>query len=117
MSDNAFAKFIPCPEHPTGRAGRFGRKHQAILFCYPGGFAGIWECPVSGASDSCEHEERHIESVQVDYWPTPDIDSSYDVDVYVCDECGVTIDLDVANPAEDAFDAMIDSQIDFARGK
>lgn len=67
--------------------------------------------------NECQHNNLRVETVQVDYWSTPDIDSSYDVEVYVCNVCGVTIDLDVADPAEDRFDAMVDSQIDEVRGK
>lgn len=68
---------------------------------------------------NCPHnpENWQIESVQVDYWPTPDIDSSYDVDVYVCGDCDETIPYDLADPAQDAYDAMVDAQIDMMRGK
>lgn len=93
--------------------------HRARMYMYPGKYAGIWECtnPECGASDSCDHEDRRIESTQVDYWPTPDIDRSYDVDVYVCNTCECTIDRDVADPAQDAADYMINAQIDYMRGK
>lgn len=67
---------------------------KTILFVHPHEFAGVWECqnPKCGASDSCDHEKTHTESVQVDYWPTPDIDQSYDVDVAVCDDCELTLE-------------------------
>lgn len=116
-----FAKMITCPEHPNGRLHWWSlRKHQAILFLNGSKFAGLWECEPSGLSDIHEHGDFEIEPIQVDYWPTPDIDRSYDVDVYVCggpEGCGVTIDRDVADPAEDRYDAMVDMQIDMARGK
>jgi hypothetical protein len=81
-------------------------------------WAGVWECVgVCGTSDSCEHPDTRVESVQVDHWPTPDIDNSYDRDVYVCNICDETIDLDQADPAVDAYEARVDSQIMEALGK
>lgn len=35
----------------------------------------------------CPHENTHTESVEVTYWPTPDIDASYNVNIEVCDQC------------------------------
>jgi hypothetical protein len=77
--------------------------HRAILYKYPSDNAGIWECTNSecGASDACEHEDRRIETTQVDFWPTSDIDHSYERSVYVCNACEVTLDLDLADPQLD----------------
>lgn len=46
------------------------------------------------ANIECKHLERHIETIQVDYFVTPDIDESYEREVYVCDSCGITLDGD-----------------------
>jgi hypothetical protein len=99
-------KNIDCPEHPG--------THEAILYCHPHLYAGTWECP-DGLSDSCEHAERHIDSRQVDYWPTPDTDASYDVEVYVCDLCGIDIDIETDDPVFDRYEAEADRQTDEMR--
>lgn len=115
-----YTKFIPCPEHPGGRAHWWSiRRHQAILFCWPGKWAGIWECPVSGASDSHEHADYDVESVTSDHMG---FEGHYQTesDVYVCGGptgCGVTIDPDVADPYVDRADAIADMQIMEALGK
>lgn len=94
-------KQIDCPEHPQA-------SHKAVLYTFGHQYAGIWECTVTAASDTCTHESTHIESRQVDYFPTPDIDSSYDVDVYVCDECQCDTD---GSPAEDRADDIAEMQV------
>jgi hypothetical protein len=48
-------------------------------------------------SDSC----MEIETVEVTYWPTPDIDQSYSREVYVCNLTGEQIDLEEADPELD----------------
>lgn len=50
---------IPCPEHHG--------KHQATLYQWPHEYAGVWECPVSGESDSCPHTMTEQVSVPVNY--------------------------------------------------
>lgn len=92
---------------------------RARLFLYPGKYAGIWECTnlYCGASDSCEHDDRRIETTQVDYWPTPDIDHSYEIEVYVCNNCNSTVPLEIADPAQDEAEADADRQLDYASNK
>lgn len=93
--------------------------HKTITWKQGSQWAGIWEClnEACGASDACEHPSWLTESVQVDLWLTPDIDRSYEREIYVCEVCRVDIPLDEADPAIDAFEAEVDRQIDFARGK
>lgn len=106
--DDNYTKQIDCPEHPG--------QHKADLFCQGHRYAGTWECP-EGFSDTHEHSDYEIEDVEVDD-SHPDRSDGYTYQTYVCggtDGCGVAIDLDVANPAEDAADAEADRQIDEAR--
>ena len=103
----ANTKQIKCPEHPQ-------ESHTAVLYTFGHQYAGIWECPVTGSSDSCEHEATHIETTQVDFFPTPDVDASYDVEFYQCDACECEVD---GNPAEDRAEALADSQLMEALGK
>lgn len=76
---------------------------RALLNLFPNYFAGIWNCTNidCAASDICDHEHKHIETAQVDFYPTPDIDQSYEVEVYVCDDCLKTIPLEELDPAVD----------------
>lgn len=94
MTDANDTKLIDCPEHPGD--------HQATLFCAGHRYAGIWECPVTGTSDSHEHDDYQTEDVEVP--DSPDRSDGYSYQVYVCGTCGTTIDLDEANPAEDQAD-------------
>jgi hypothetical protein len=111
-------KSITCPAHPNGRVKPWSlHKHKAVLWEHGEKWAGIWECLITGESDACEHENRVVESVEVTFWSSPDVDSSYDVLVYVCTDCGVAIDRDEGDPEQDRFDAMVDAQIDYARDK
>jgi hypothetical protein len=112
--DDNYVKQIDCPEHPG--------QHTAKLYEQGHRWAGQWECP-NGFEDSCDHNpereniEWEIEDVEVDD-SHPDRSDGYTYQVYVCagkDGCGLAIDLDVANPAEDAADAETDRQIDEAR--
>lgn len=118
--DQHFTKQIECPLHPAHEARDHHDPddlHQATLFCQGHRFAGIWECPVTGESDTHEHTDYEIEDVEVDD-SHPDRSDGYTYQVYVCggdNGCGVAIDLDIANPAEDAADAEADRQIDEAR--
>lgn len=64
-----------------------------------------------GLYEPCEHENLSVETADV----SPDSTSSYSY--YVCDDCGEDLPLELANPKEDAYDAMVDAQIDEMRGK
>lgn len=104
--DKHYTKQIPCPEHPKG-------KHTATLYEHGHRYAGIWECPKTGTSDSHDHEELEVETTED--WPTSPMDTPREYQIYVCGGefgCGVVVDGD---PAEDAYEAMIDAQIDEAR--
>jgi len=101
QTNEANTKQINCPEHPQA-------SHTATLYTKGHEYAGIWECPVTGASDSHEHTNTHVETVQVDYFPTPDVDASYDVEVYVCDDCECETD---GSPAEDRAEAIAEMQV------
>jgi len=105
-------KTIQCPEHP---------QHKATLYQWPEQFAGIWECEFDGEnySDSCEHdpEKWEIEDAVEDYYDPGDDygHGQREYKVYVCGDCGCTIE--DADPAEDAYDAMVDAQIDEMRDR
>ena len=104
--DKHYTKQIPCPEHAQS-------SHTATLYQNGHRYAGIWECPVSGASDSHEHVDSEIETVEVDD-SHPDRSDGYSYEIYVCVDCGVQMDGD---PAEDRAEAIADMQIMEARGK
>lgn len=118
MCDNLYTKMIDCPAHPTGRVHWWDpRKHQAILFCAGSKWAGVWECQATGDSDACEHDQGwHIESVTVPTMRNGEYDD-YEREVYVCDLCEETIDLDVADPLVDRQEAIDDMAIMEALGK
>jgi hypothetical protein len=104
-------KLIPCPEHPSGRVHWWSRKHEAFLFCWPGKYAGIWECPATGASDTHDHSDYEVETVTADHMGA---DGHYQTEgeVYVCGGplgCGITIEND--DPALDRHEAMVDTQV------
>ena len=105
--DKHYTKDITCPEHPESR-------HTAVLYQNGHRFAGIWECPLTGASDSCEHPNgSEIEMVEVDD-SHPDRHDGYSYEIYVCVDCGMQTDGD---PAEDRAEAIADMQIMEALGK
>lgn len=112
-----YSKTIPCPEHPNGRAHWWSlRRHRAILFCQGSRWAGIWECPITGSSDTHEHSDYDIETTE--NWPTSPTDIPQEYEIYVCggpDGCGVVIEGE--DPAADRYDAMVDMQIMEALGK
>ena len=93
---------IDCPAHGDHKAPLFQEGHQ---------YAGIWECPVTGESDSCEHENRIVEEATEDYH---DPSNAYGhgqrtSNVYVCEDCKVTLDGDPdADAAEDRADMAYD---------
>lgn len=99
--DQHYTTPITCPEHPNA-------KHQATLYQHGHRYAGIWECPKSGASDSCEHESTHVEEAVEDHLG---FQGHYQTEhaIYVCDACECTVDGDpVADAAEDAADRAYD---------
>lgn len=100
-------KQIDCPEHPQGG-------HTATLYQHGHKYAGIWECPVTGSSDSCEHPNgSEIETVEVDD-SHPDRNDGYSYEIYVCVDCQETMD---GSPAEDRAEAIAEQQIMEALGK
>lgn len=56
----------------------------------------------------CKHESHHTETVQVDYWPTPDVDASYEIEISVCDNCDATIEDE--DPAADRAEALAERE-------
>lgn len=117
-----YTKLIDCPEHPNGRAHWYSlRKHQAILFCEGGRYAGIWECPVTGSSDSHDHYEAAdaglaeiiVEDTEVDTLDGRGEHTTYPSSVYVCggdQGCGIVLDGDpAADAAEDRADMDADN--------
>ncbi|MCL4357703.1 hypothetical protein M1512_02310 [Patescibacteria group bacterium] len=90
---------------------------RTYLYHWPHEFAGIWECTNSdcGVSDSCLHNDRHIETTED--WPTSPLDNPHEYEIYVCDLCDCMIPLDEADPAIDRADAIDDSQTMDALGK
>lgn len=48
---------IDCPVHIT---------HKANLFVHGHRYAGVWECPVSGDTDSCPHFDYTTEEIEDD---------------------------------------------------
>lgn len=106
MSNNTSELFVinkfRCPECGS----------KTITWKRPSRWAGIWEClnEACGLSDSCEHENYHLET-GVDYHPTPEqIDNGTDRDepweAYVCDLCGET--LEDRDPVLDRLEAAYD---------
>lgn len=71
-------------------------------------YAGTWECSECSASGSCEHDNIEVEMIASSF------DPSEEEPAYVCQDCGVVTDGD---PRADAYDDMVDTQIDMARGK
>lgn len=101
MTAEPYTKSISCPEHPQD-------SHTAVLYTNGHQYAGIWECPVTGASDACEHESTHVESATQDHLG---VDGHYQTEhsIYVCDNCEVTVDGD---PEADAAEAKADAEAD-----
>jgi len=94
-------KQIQCPEHPRS-------EHTATLYTFGHQYAGIWECPITGASDSHEHEHTHVESVTEDHLGEQ---GHYQTEssIYVCDDCECQVDGD---PTADAVEAKADMDAD-----
>jgi hypothetical protein len=99
FEDKHYIKSINCPEHPG--------KHQAKLYVQGHQYAGLWECPVTGESDTHEHDDYQIEEVEVDD-SHPDRRDGYTYQIYVCGTCSVGIDRDEADPELDRLEALAD---------
>lgn len=77
---NTKATSILCPEGDGG---------SVVLNCFPGKYAGIYEClGTCGSSWSCEHPSFHEETVEVDTMRNGEHDT-YPAKVLICDDCGV----------------------------
>lgn len=105
--DKHLADKIDCPfEDHSG--------HQATIFKAGHRFEGIVECDKTGESDSCQHEETHVESLEVDTMRNGEHDT-YEVPAYVCDACECVTDEDVTDDREDmAYDEWRDNQLEGA---
>ena len=102
MATEPHTKSIQCPEHPQA-------SHTAVLYTFGHQYAGMWECPVTGASDSCEHESTHVEEAVQDHLG---FQGHYQTEssIYVCDNCECQVDGDPeADAAEDRADAEADN--------
>lgn len=95
---------IDCPHKPNS-------KHKAVLHVWPHTFAGLWECQY-GYSDDHEHDNYEIADVVHDYHDPGDYygHGQRTEQVYVCGTCGAMIE--DADPKADAYDAMVDAQIE-----
>lgn len=95
---------IPCPEHPQD-------SHTATLYQFGHRYADVWECPVTGASDSHDHDDEptHVEDAVQDHMG---INGHYQTEysIYVYDSCGMQADGDpMADAAEAAAEAAADN--------
>ena len=75
----SYQSIIQCPEHAES-------DHTAFLYHHGHKYAGIWECPITGSSDVCEHEDTHTEEVEVDTTTNGEHDT-YLTNIDVCDAC------------------------------
>lgn len=100
-NESQYTKQIQCPEHPQD-------SHTAVLYTFGHQYAGMWECPVTGASDSCEHESTHVEEAVQDHLG---FQGHYQTEhsIYVCDDCECQVDGD---PEADAAEAKADMDAD-----
>jgi hypothetical protein len=87
FEDANYSKNIDCPEHPG--------QHLAILYTHGHRYAGIWECAVTGDTDTHEHGDYQTDTIESD---------THTVHVYICGGCGVTIE--DTDPAIDRDEAL-----------
>jgi hypothetical protein len=80
--DEHYTKQIDCPEHPG--------QHTATLYQFGHRYAGIWECPVTGDTDSHDCQEFKTETAINTYW-SQELEDTIDAEVAVevCVGCGV----------------------------
>lgn len=97
----------PKPAQTCPDCGRAAKLHK-----HPDEHAGYVEClnEECGYFDIHEHVPGDIEEVEP--WPTGPEDNPIPYPVYVCEECGVTIDLDIADPIVDRAEAQFDYEAD-----
>lgn len=74
-------KLIDCVAHPGA--------HQAVLYCFPHKWAGIWECILTGDSESHEHTNIELESIEP--LPITPTDMPAEQNMYICSDCGVEV--------------------------
>lgn len=98
--------YIDCPECEEFEG--------AYLWQEGSSYAGVWECDTCGACDFHEHSDYRVETITVDCMRGSEPDQ-YEIQVYVCGGCGVTIEGEY--PEEDRAEALADMQIMEARGK
>lgn len=103
-----YTKLIDCPSHPG--------QHKAILYCIGHNYEGTWECPKTGYSDAHDHleavnqgdAELVVETGEVDTMRNGEHDT-YQFSYYICggqEGCGMAIDPEIADPQQDAADAL-----------
>lgn len=75
--DDNLSVEVDCPIHLT---------HKAVLFIFGHRYAGVWECPLEGDSDSCTHFDREVEELEDE--------EGHKSRIYVCSLCKVALDGD-----------------------
>lgn len=76
-------KMIICPAHPN-------ENHVAFLYLNGSRYPGVWECSVTGESESCQHPDTHLEDTCLDMLGF-DGHYQFDSQVCVCDNCEVAV--------------------------
>lgn len=83
--DQHYREEIDCPFE--GHEG-----HKAFIHKHGHRFAGVIECIETGESDSCEHEDTHHETIEVDVFePVFGHDTREEI-VSVCDACECSVE-------------------------
>lgn len=75
--DSNLSLEIDCPIHIT---------HKAHLFIHGHRYAGMWECPESGDTDSCPHFDIETEEIEDN--------DGHKSRIYVCAYCRVAVEGD-----------------------
>ena len=90
---SADTKQIDCPEHPG--------QHWATLYCYPHKYAGIWECGITGTSDSHDHHDDPDAEIEIETFTQDHLgfQGHYQTESrgYICggkNGCGITLEGD-----------------------